>query len=91
MTTTTYTFTGDEQSAVSFTPTLDGTVYNCSIGWNIAAQRWYLTVKDGSGNRVLTRAVTGSPVGADINLLFGVFTSTTMVWRTPDGKIEVTS
>lgn len=89
-TTTTYVFTGNEQNATSFSPTLDGAAYNCTIGWNIAAQRWYLTITDGSGNRLLTRAVTGSPIGTDINLLFGVFTTTTMVWRKLNGQIEVT-
>lgn len=29
MTTDTYTFTGNERESVAFTPTLDGTVYNC--------------------------------------------------------------
>ncbi|WP_305858497.1 hypothetical protein [Klebsiella pneumoniae] len=41
MTTDTYTFTGNERESVAFTPTLDGTVYNCQVKWNIAAQRWY--------------------------------------------------
>lgn len=87
--TTFYTFTGNELNATSFTPTLDGTVYNCQIKWNLAGQRWYVYITDGSGNVMLNRALTGSPIGTDINLLFGVFTTSTMVWRKPNGQIEV--
>lgn len=90
MSTVTYDFTGNETKAVSFTPTLDGTVYNAKIGWLLAAQRWYITITSPDGTRLLTRPMIESPAGYDVDLLFGVFTST-MVWRVDNGLIEVTS
>jgi hypothetical protein len=71
-----------------FTPVLDGTVYNCQIKWNIAAQRWYLLVTDNSGNPLNTPMV-GSVSTGGINLIYSVFSSTTMIWREKNGQIEV--
>lgn len=91
MSTQSYPFTGNEQESMAFTPVLDGTVYNCQIKWNLAAQRWYLLITDNSGNTILNTALVGSTVASSINLIYGVFTSTTMVWREKNGQIEVTS
>lgn len=90
MSTTTYTFTGNETQAISFSPTLDSTVYSASVKWLLAAQRWYITVTASDGTRMLTRPMIESPDDTDINLAFGVFT-TTIVWRASSGLIEVTS
>jgi len=90
MTTTTFKFTGNENSAVSFTPSLDGAVYNAVIKWNLAAQRWYLTITSNSGARMLTRPLVGSSNTSDINILFGIFT-TKLIWREASGLIEVVS
>jgi hypothetical protein len=85
---TTYPFTGNETKAISFTPTLDGTVYSADVTWNIASQRWYVTITASDGTRIMTRPLIDSPLDRDINLLYGVFTST-MVWRETNGIIEV--
>lgn len=74
-----------------FSPILDGKIYDCRMKWNIAAQRWYLNITDNSGNRKLTMPVVASPVGYDINLLVGAFSTTIMVWRIASGQIEVIS
>ncbi len=85
---TTYPFTGNETKAINFTPSLDGVVYNADVTWNLAAQRWYVTITSNDGTRLLTRPMIESPAGVDFNMLFGVFTST-MVWRQAAGVIEV--
>lgn len=89
MSVTLYPFTGNEQQSMMFSPMLDGRIYDCQLKWNIAAQRWYLNITDNSGKRKLTIPVVASPVGYDINLLVGAFTTTKMVWRYSDGQIEV--
>jgi hypothetical protein len=89
MSTELYPFSGNEQSSMVFTPLLDRSVYNCQIKWNIAGQRWYLEVSDNAGNRLLTTAMVASPIGSDINLISGVFFQSKMVWRQPNGQIEV--
>lgn len=90
MSTTTYPFTGDEVKAISFQPTLDGTVYSASVQWNLAAQRWYITITSSDGTRMITRPMVESPDDTDIDIIFGIFT-TTLVWRISSGLIEVTS
>ena len=91
MTTDTYTFTGNERESVVFTPTLDGTVYRCQMKWNIASQRWYLLILNNAGKPVLNTSVVGSTATAGINLIAGIFSATTMIWREKNGQIEVTS
>ncbi|MEK6487329.1 hypothetical protein MC52_024810 [Klebsiella michiganensis] len=91
MTTETYSFTGNERESMAFTPALDGTVYNCQIRWNISAQRWYILITDNSGNTVLNTPAVGSTNESGINLIAGVFSRTTMIWREQNGLIEVTN
>ncbi|EKN6093785.1 phage baseplate plug family protein [Yersinia enterocolitica] len=91
MSTEYYVFSGNERESLSFTPLLDGVIYNCQIKWNISAQRWYLSITDNSGNQILTTAMVESTTGMVINLISGVFSSTSMIWRQPNGRIEVTS
>lgn len=91
MTTETYSFTGNERESMAFTPVLDGTVYNCQIRWNISAQRWYILITDNSGNTVLNTPAVGSTNESGINLIAGVFSRTTMIWREQNGLIEVNS
>ncbi|HHX5192643.1 TPA: phage baseplate plug family protein [Yersinia enterocolitica] len=91
MSTEYYVFSGNERESLSFTPLLDGVIYNCQIKWNISAQRWYLNITDNSGNQILTTAMIESTTGMGINLISGIFSSTSMIWRQPNGRIEVTS
>ena len=91
MTTTTYPFTGREQKSMTFAPVLDGTVYTCQMKWNIASQRWYLLILNNAGKPVLNTSVVGSTATAGINLIAGIFSATTMIWREKNGQIEVTS
>lgn len=91
MTTQNYPFTGNERQSMTFTPILDGTVYNCQIKWNVAALRWYLLITDGSGNVVLNTPLVGSGSSGGINIISVVFKSTSMYWRERNGQIEVSS
>lgn len=76
---------------MTFSPVLDGDVYTCQMKWNIASQRWYLQISDSSDNTIMNTAVVGSTSSGGINLIAGVFTTTTMIWREKNGQIEVTS
>lgn len=91
MSTVNYPFTGLERKSMTFSPVLDGAVYTCQIKWNIAAQRWYLLVTNSAGNSVLNTSLVGSASAGGINLIAGVFSATTMIWREKNGQIEVTS
>ena len=69
--------------------TLDGQSYLLSALWNLAGQRWYITLADMDGNIVMNRPLTGSPMDSDLNLVFGFFATSTIVYRTDTGNIEV--
>lgn len=66
--------------APEFQVTLDGQIYNCIVTWNLAAQRFYLNIYQLNGERVLTVAMVGSPVGVPI---------AAMSWK--NGKVTVTT
>lgn len=91
MTTQYFPFTGNERQSMTFTPLLDGVVYNCQLKWNIAAQRWYLLISDNSENTILNTALVGSTQAVGINLISGVFNLTKMYWRQKNGQIEVSN
>lgn len=69
--------------------TLDGSAYTLSATWNIAGQRWYVQITDLSGNLVLNTPLIGSPLNADINLVFGYFTQSTLVYQADSGNFMV--
>lgn len=69
--------------------TLDGTPYVGNVTWNIYGQRWYLSIVDQSGSVKWSGAMVGSPLGYDIYLAPGIFTSSTILFREDTGNIEV--
>jgi len=69
--------------------TMDGQSYLLSTAWNLAGQRWYIVIADQNGTVVLNRPLTGSPSDFDINMTFGIFTTSTLVYRTDTGNFEV--
>ncbi len=69
---------------------LDGTDYAANVTWNIAGQRWYLSLYDQSGNNVWTGALIGSPLTANIYLAPNVFSTSTVLYREDTGNFEIT-
>jgi len=89
--TTTYTaFTPSPYAPFSFKPTLDGQVYQATVSWSLFGRRWYLSVTTLSGQLIFMKALTASPPNVDINLLFGYFKTSTMVFRASTQNFEVT-
>lgn len=82
-------FTGNERQAASFSAKIDGKSYLCEIRYNFVSQRWYLRIKNQSSIIVLNIALVGSVKGSEINLLRGVFKTTSIVWYRHNGQIEV--
>lgn len=87
---TTVAFTPSSASAFQFQATLDGAAYQCSVPWNVAAQRYYLTITDNSGNQIVSRALVGSTTANPINLVWSYFTTSTLVYYS-DTQIFVIS
>ncbi|WP_297505908.1 hypothetical protein [Ferrovum sp.] len=49
-----------------------------------------MTLTDNTGNVIWTGAMVGSPLGFDIYLALGIFTTSTILFRADTGNIEVT-
>lgn len=90
MATIPYAFAPSPVAPFQFQPTLDGAAYTCIVSWNVYGQRYYLAVYSLQGVRVLTVAMVASPLGYDVSLTAGYFT-TKIVWRQVTGVIEVVS
>lgn len=69
--------------------TLDGNPYSLTASWNLAAQRWYATLTDTTGNLVWSGALVGSPLTSDIYLALGIFTTSTILYREDTGNFEI--
>lgn len=74
----------------SYPFTLDSTSYTGSVIWGLTAQRWYFLLSDQLGNQIWLGPLIGSPLGYDIPLAPGIFTSSTILFREDTGNFEVT-
>ena len=68
--------------------TLDGTQYTFTVTWNIYG-RYYINIYDLSDNLIVCEPRIGSPIGYDINLALGYFTTSTLIWRPSNNNFEV--
>ena len=73
-------FTPTAAGAFQFNATLDGGAYVCTVTWNVYAQRWYLNIYSITGTLIVARALIASNPAFPINLVFGYFTTSTMVF-----------
>ena len=88
--TTYYAFApGNTAPPFQFQPTLDGNVYNATVGWNLSGKRWYLTLTDLNNNLVFCQPLIASPPDYDINLAFGYFQTSTLIFREASQNFEV--
>lgn len=89
--TTLVAFQPNNQLAPPFSSvfTLDGTVYNGAVTWNVYAQRWYFTLTDQAGTVIWNGPLIGSPLDSDIQLAPGIFTSSAILYREDTGNFEV--
>lgn len=90
--TTLIAFTPNNNASPPFSTifTLDGQNYNGAVTWNIAGQRWYLTLSDQSGANIWTGALIGSALDTNIYLAPNIFTTSTLLYRADTGNFEQT-
>jgi hypothetical protein len=72
-----------------FNPTLDGVTYIAICTFNIYSQRYYISIYDSSRTLITYFPIVGSPDEADINLIFGYFITSTLIYRESTGNFEV--
>lgn len=88
MTTTYIAFTGSPTLPFSTSITLDGATYTLATQWNLFGQRYYVKLTDETGTVVLFHPMIGSPLGTNISITDGFFT-TQLVWRVQNRQFEV--
>lgn len=71
-----------------FQCTLDGQTYRVVVTYNLTG-RFYINVYDLSGNLIVAKAMVGSPPNYDINLVWGYFASSTLVFRQATQQFEI--
>lgn len=72
-----------------FNCTLDGGPYTVYVTWNLYSSRYYINVYDTGGNLIVTNPLVGSPDNFDINLIFGYFDTSTLVYRSSSNNFEI--
>lgn len=82
-------FTPSVNQNFTFSPTLDGQVYNIVITWSLFGQRWLVNCYDLSANLVFARPLRASPDAYDINIAGGYFVLSTLIYRESSNNFEV--
>lgn len=72
-----------------FNPTLDGVSYVAICTWNLYGQRYYINIYNNNGTLILSRPIIASPDVYDINLLFGYFQTSTLIYRASSNNFEI--
>ena len=72
-----------------FNPTLDGVNYVAIVTWNLYSSRYYINIYNNNGTLVVTNPVVASPDDFNINLVFGYFQTSTLVYRNSSNNFEI--
>ena len=72
-----------------FNVTLDNIPYVVVCTYNSYSSRYYISVYSTGNTLILVRPMVGSPNNYDINLLFGFFNTSTMVYRVSTNQFEI--
>jgi hypothetical protein len=86
---TTILFNPSPLANFQFNPTLDGVTYVAICTWNIYGERYYINIYDNNGTLIVTNPIVASPDDFDINLVFGYFQSSTLVYRASSNNFEI--
>lgn len=86
---TTFYFNPQPTQNFTFSPTLDGVTYVAMCTYNVYGQRYYISIFDTSRNLIVYQPVIGSPPNFDIDLVFGFFKTSTLIYRASTGNFEV--
>lgn len=89
MTTVTF-FNPQSNQNFSFNVVLDGVSYIAVCTYNLYAQRYYISIYDTARILIVINPLAASPDHYDIDLVYGYFTTSTLVYRGSSGNFEVT-
>jgi hypothetical protein len=86
---TTIAFNPVPSSNFQFNCTLDSQPYTVIVTWNFYSPRYYINIYNTAGNLIVTNPMTGSPDDFDINLVYGYFETSTLVYRVSSNSFEI--
>jgi hypothetical protein len=87
---TTYTqFVPTSGGLFQFQLTLDGQQYSLVVPWSLFRKSWYIDIYDLQNNLILSEGLVGSPDNYDIDLVWGYFLTSTLVFRASTQQFEV--
>lgn len=69
--------------------TLDGAQYNLICAWSIWRGGYLFSIVDQSGTVVYTGPLVGSPSASAVYLAPGIFTTSTILYRSDTGNFEI--
>ena len=72
-----------------FNPELDGVTYIGIVTWNLYGERYYINIYNNNGTLIVTNPLIASPDDYDINLVFGYFQTSKLVYRASSNSFEI--
>jgi len=87
--TTLVNFNPSANANFQFSPTLDGINYTAICTYNIYGQRYYLNIYNNSNTLIVTVPIVASPNNYGINLIFGYFKTSTLIYRASSNNFEI--
>ena len=72
-----------------FNPELDGTSYTATCTWNTYSSRYYINIYYNYGTLIVTNPLIASPDDFDINLVYGYFQISKLVYRASSNNFEI--
>jgi hypothetical protein len=76
-------------SNFQFNCTLNNQLYTAIITWNYYSPRYYINIYDTAGNLIVSNPMVGSPDNFDIDLVYGYFSDSTLVYRVSSNSFEI--
>jgi len=72
-----------------FNVTLDDINYIAICTWNLYGERYYINIYNNNGTLIVTNPVIASPDDYDINLVYGYFIASKIVYRLSSNNFEI--
>jgi len=85
----TISFNPSANANFQFSPVLDGLTYTAICTWNIYRGGYYINIYNSSRALVMSRPIIASPDDYNINLVFGYFRTSTLVYRASSTAFEI--
>ena len=87
--TTLVAFNPSAYANFQFNPELDGVTYTAICTWNLYGERYYISIYNNNGTLIVINPIVASPDNYDINLVYGYFQISKLVYRASSNNFEI--